>query len=290
MCIVSAIITTRNRSNLLKRAIESVLSQTYKDIECIVVNDASSDNTEWICTEHPVKYIYISPAESRGGNYARNLGVKASQGEYCAFLDDDDYWLPTKIEKQVALIEAKKCDLVYCERRYEIVKADDIIYKEQVSSMLNRNGDLSRIILQQIVTTTSCIMVRRKTLLDVGMFDEKLNFWQEYELTIRLAQHTHFYCVPECLIVYRVDAKDKRRLTNKYYEWRKSVEYIYEKHKLLYRKLNFIEWQRVKLNYDNDAIARTAASGLVLRNIWYRFKINTIYLPLRIYSRIVSIR
>ena len=100
--LVSAIITTHNRKDLLKRAIDSVFAQTYPNIELIVVDDASNDGTSEMCDDNRINYIFIPKLESHGGNYARNLGIKASKGEYCAFLDDDDYWLPTKIEKQVA--------------------------------------------------------------------------------------------------------------------------------------------------------------------------------------------
>ena len=75
--LVSAIITTHNRVELLKRAIDSVFSQTYKTVECIVVDDASEDGTREYCeTQKNIKYIIISKEESKGGNYARNLGVK----------------------------------------------------------------------------------------------------------------------------------------------------------------------------------------------------------------------
>lgn len=96
MKLVSAIITTHNRLSLLKRAVESALSQTYKNIEVIVVDDASTDGTPEYCNELPLRYIYIPKEESRGGNHARNLGILAAKGEYVAFLDDDDYWLPRK--------------------------------------------------------------------------------------------------------------------------------------------------------------------------------------------------
>lgn len=125
---VSAIITTHNRKVLLKRSIESVFSQTYPNIELIVVDDASTDGTDDYCKVLSLRYIYISKQESKGGNYARNLGIKAATGEYVAFLDDDDYWLPSKIEKQVTLLENSDCELVYCGRRLEIISKDNIKY------------------------------------------------------------------------------------------------------------------------------------------------------------------
>ena len=88
---VSAIITTHNRLELLKRAINSVKTQTYPNIECIIVSDNSSDGTDEYCSSlDDVIFISIPSKESRGGNYARNLGIKKSKGEYVAFLDDDD--------------------------------------------------------------------------------------------------------------------------------------------------------------------------------------------------------
>ena len=130
--LVSAVITTHNRKDLLKRAIDSVFTQTYQPIELIVVDDASDDGTrDEFGANAKFQYIYVPQRESKGGNYARNLGIKASKGKYCAFLDDDDYWLPTKIEKQVQLIEQRNCDLVYCGRRNELVGKSDVRYVDR---------------------------------------------------------------------------------------------------------------------------------------------------------------
>lgn len=206
--LVTAIITTHNRKKLLKRAVESVFKQTYANIELIVVDDASTDGTDEYCQALPLQYIYIPKEESKGGNYARNQGVKAAKGEYVAFLDDDDYWLPEKIKKQVALIEEKDCELVHCGRRLELVQSDgSVVYKDTQPNPFHY-GDMKKKILLTICTTTTCILAKRRALFDVGLFDENLRFWQEYELTIRLAQRKPFYFVNEPLSVYRVDTKD----------------------------------------------------------------------------------
>lgn len=268
--LVSAIITTHNRKNLLCRAISSVFSQTYSPIELIVVDDHSDDETSTVCKDSRITYIYIPKEESKGGNYARNLGVKASNGEYCAFLDDDDYWLPTKIEKQVAIIEKNDCELVHCGCRKEYVEQVGTRYSEVLPHPLY-SGDLSRRILYTICTTTSCILVKRKALFDIGLFDEDLKFWQEYELTIRLAQRKPFYFVDEALLVYRVDTQDKNRLTNKYYEWCKATKYIRQKHAVLYSKLNFKEQLKVKDLIWRDAVDRCKSSGLQGHYYFYKF-------------------
>ena len=89
--LVSAIITTHNRLDLLPRAIDSVLSQSYKNIECVVVDDASTDETQNYCLNRSdIVYVRIEKEDSKGGNFARNQGILAAKGEILAFLDDDD--------------------------------------------------------------------------------------------------------------------------------------------------------------------------------------------------------
>lgn len=265
---VTAIITTHNRLELLKRAISSVLSQTYPEIELIVVDDHSDDGTKGYCSVQNFKYIHISQKESKGGNYARNLGIKNATGEYVAFCDDDDYWLPEKISKQVALIEsAPNCEMVYCGRTIERI-GDNGEPCEYFDKNPNPEfqGDMSKkILLTNCCCTTSTILATRHILNEVGLFDETLGFWQEYELTIRLAQITLFSFVDEPLSVYRTDKHDTHRLTNKYFTWRSAVKYIHEKHRVLYANLTKNEMLRVKNIIHRDAMNRCKTSGLFLR-------------------------
>ena len=167
--LVSVIITTHNRQELLSRAIESVLLQSYQNIECIVVDDASEDGTKEYCESiESINYVRISKDESKGGNYARNLGIKNALGEYIAFLDDDDYWLPEKIEKQINLLIEKQCSLVFCGRKLEYVKKNaEIFYRDDLPNSKYK-GDLSTEILMSICTTTSAIFVKRDMLFEVG--------------------------------------------------------------------------------------------------------------------------
>lgn len=266
---VSTIITTHNRERLLRRAVESVLSQSYPNIELIVIDDNSSDGTKDYCASMPdIKYVYIAPEESKGGNYARNKGIAAATGEYVAFLDDDDYWLPEKIEKQVELIERTGCGLVYCGFLKEVV-TKDIVKHSEVYPLQENRGDMSVKILTTIPTTTSNILVTAKALKDVSFFDESLRFWQEYELLIRLSKITSFDFVNEVLAVYRIDTTDSVRLTNKYDAWKKAVEYIYFKHKDRYSKLNTIEKLYARALVWNDARKRSKASGK--KTLWLMY-------------------
>ena len=102
---VSVIIPTRNRYSFVPRAIQSVLNQTYQDFEVLVVDDASDDHTDEIVKGFSDERItYIHHEVKRGGSAARNTGIKFSKGEFIAFLDDDDQWLPEKLQCQMHLL------------------------------------------------------------------------------------------------------------------------------------------------------------------------------------------
>ncbi|MCF0178170.1 MAG: glycosyltransferase family 2 protein, partial [Bacteroidales bacterium] len=283
--LVSAVITTHNRPELLKRAVESVLQQTYPNIELIVVDDKSVPGTNDFCKAMPLTYIYIPAAESKGGNHARNVGINHAQGEYIAFLDDDDCWMPSKIEKQVELMERMNCPLVYCGMKKEIVSKKGISYKDRLPNP-QYFGDMSR----KILTTISCclsstMLIKKSILVEAGMFDETLDFWQDYELSIRIAQMGEFHFVNEPLILYRINKKDKARLTNKYFRWLEAVRYIRKKHRKLFEKLSNREKITVRFQFCYDAADRCGAEGLVLRK--WRYKIEVIFLKvlLRLYPR-----
>lgn len=279
MIKVSAIITTHNRLQLLKRAIDSVLKQSYANIELIVVDDHSTDGTvEW-CQNNGIN-ILRSP--ERGGNKARNFGILNSTGDYIAFLDDDDVWFPTKIAKQIELAETSGSGVIYCGLKKSIKLETGWKYEEIYPIPLNQ-GDVSLRILQEIFTVTSALMVSRKSLEEAGLFDERLGFWQEYELSIRLAQFTNFSAVNEILVDYLVDLADQNRLTNKYAEWKKSVRRIHRKHRSLYRKLSPLEKIAAKRVEIWDGVRRSSNAGLDMRRRYNLLQLKLSFIAERLF-------
>jgi len=105
MPLVSAIITTRNRCSFLPRAVDSVLAQTFKDFELIVVDDASTDATGNVISGYGGLCRAVRIDSSRGANHARNRGLSVARGRLGPYLDDDDRWPPRKLERQVAALE-----------------------------------------------------------------------------------------------------------------------------------------------------------------------------------------
>lgn len=253
--LVSAVITTHNRLAYLKRAIDSVFSQTYPNIECIVVSDNSNDGTDEYCQKrNDISYISIPKNESRGGNYARNLGIKSAKGKYVAFLDDDDAWLPTKIEKQVSLLKEKKCECVYCLRISEKVVDGKVVGRSMEKTTYTLEGDISKKIFRHYITSTSCILVTKSILDRIGGFDEGLFKIQEYELLIRISQLTHiYYYHGEPLVVYTQNISDKYRISNDPTKLPVARRYVEDKHKLLlrraglYNRIIHYDWMCVSL-------------------------------------------
>lgn len=260
--LVSAIIVTHNRKELLVKAIRSVQKQTYPNIELIVVDDASDDGTMELLTELSQKqgfqYIRISKEESKGGNYARNTGIRASKGEYIALLDDDDEWLPEKISKQAQFLdENSDYGVVTCLRIFEY----EMKRRVKVDTSNKPVGDLHAKILYHFSFYTSDFMAQRELLFEVGLFDEDLKIWQDYELSIRICQKAKVARLSEYLVLYRVITSDKARLTNNVDAWKNAVTYINKKHKKLIMALSDEEKKERELLIAKDGALRSNNIG-----------------------------
>ncbi len=279
----SVVITTKNRKKLLENAIQSVLAQTVTDIECIVVDDASTDGTqEAYANDSRVIYVRIDAKDSRGGNYARNQGVARATGEYIAFLDDDDVWLPNKLEKQLALCQEHPGSVIFCGRTFKRVSSEGeklhVVIPPQKFS-----GDLSRLIRTTYVTSTSCLFFPRLLLDKVGNFDEKLTFWQEYELCIRLAQVAEFHFVPEALVTCLDEVNVKARVSNNVLNWKENTSYIRNKHQALYNELTFMENWAYHATLMKDAFRRHQRAGKKGKTFYYGvIRLFVEYLPSKI--------
>lgn len=258
--LISIIITTHNRTELLIQAIESVKTQSYSNFECFIIDDASDVDVRRTVSgviDHRFTIVRIEKEESGGSNYARNKGISLANGVYTAFLDDDDTWEPTKLEKQIDVLhnspEVKVC---YCLRKF--------VYSNGGSTLENfsaeQEGDCSNQIFYNIIGTTSSLMIETQ-LLKEEMFDEELKFWQEYDLMIRLCQKTQVVCIKEHLVNYLINFNDKHRKTNKYDEWLQSVKYIDSKYKSHIERLCSSEIDKKQRLFYQDACNRLYSAG-----------------------------
>lgn len=204
MKVISVIIPTRNRAALLSEAIKSVLAQegagSLFDLDVVVVDDCSSDATSSVVGGFP-DVRYIRNDKCRGGAATRNMGIKASRGEYLAFLDDDDLWLPYKLALQMPVLDGKpELGLVYSQL---IVRFENRawIWPEAARA---RSGKVFRSMLMGNFLSIPSVLVRRNALEAAGYCDENLQAWVDYDLWLRLAQICSFQFVRGPVAIYRL--------------------------------------------------------------------------------------
>ncbi|MCB9450364.1 MAG: glycosyltransferase [Anaerolineaceae bacterium] len=198
--LASVIIPTFNRSALLREAVDSALAQNYRPLEVIVVDDGSTDDTAELMAAYGDGVRYIRQANA-GVSAARNHGFSVSKGAFVAFLDDDDRYLPQKIERQVAYIQAHPAvGLVHS--RYLLGNAAGQV----VGRMgLLSEGDVLKELLHRNFLWMSAPLIRRDVLEKVGGFDEALSTAADYDLWLRIADAGYpFGCVQEPLGIYRL--------------------------------------------------------------------------------------
>lgn len=184
MPFVSVIIPSYNRKNVLERAIRSVLAQTFTDYELIVVDDGSDDDTsnlELLKTQKKVHFLRLSL--KHGVSKARNFGVSNSKGQWIAFLDSDDEWLPQKLEKQVNWIK--------CNPQYRIVQTNEIWIRNGKRVNIPKThrkfqGDLFEASLLRCMITPSSVMIKHELFNEVGGFNESLPACEDYDLWLRI--------------------------------------------------------------------------------------------------------
>lgn len=229
---LSVIIPTYNRANTIVRAIQSVLDQCIGDTEIIVVDDASTDDTERrVRSLDDERIRYIRHETNRGAPAARNTGIRAATSDLIAFQDSDDEWLPAKLAKQMALFQAggKDVDVVYCGFWRQSLNARTYIPEPQVKQ---RDGNILQQLLGGNFVSTQTLMLRRQCFEKSGLFDEDMPRFQDWELAIRLARHFAFHLVDEPLVIAYETAGNIS--SNDAAGWR-ALEMILEKHNDLYQ-------------------------------------------------------
>lgn len=202
---VSVIIPTYNRANYVVEAIESVFNQTYRNMETIVIDDGSTDDTQEKISQlrDRIKYIY---QDNRGPAIARNWGIRASQGEFIAFLDSDDVWLAEKLELQIGLLESRReVGLVYSDAFRSYGNTGIIEKDTEFVRLKPYAGWTFGHLFRDNFIHTSTVVVRKRCLEEVGVFDEGGNFVpaEDYDLWLRIAARYQIDYINKPLIKYR---------------------------------------------------------------------------------------
>lgn len=203
---VSIIIPTYNRAKLLADAVKSLQQQTYENIEIIIVDDCSTDNTaETVERMDDGRILYVKHDVNRGGSEARNTGLMHATGSYIGFLDSDDQWQPDKLERQLAVFrEEPEIGVVYTGMK---VYQGSYLVKEVIPKY--RGDLLAKLVESNCIYTTSSILVKREVMEKVGGFDSSLPSCQDWDLYLRLAQVSRFGFVEDSLVLYHLHPGDR---------------------------------------------------------------------------------
>jgi glycosyltransferase involved in cell wall biosynthesis len=184
--LVSAVVATYNRVDLVAQTLDSILAQSYPNLEVIVVDDGSTDGTGEMIPERYGDRVRYFHQDNAGPSAARNRGIEQARGEYIAFLDDDDLWLPTKIEQQVAALE-RAPDCAVCYTRCGVLTSDGRQTEEIYAvSDEGRSGDVFSLVLRRTAMLLPTVLVRRAALDEVGVFDPALAIGEDTDLFLRL--------------------------------------------------------------------------------------------------------
>jgi glycosyltransferase involved in cell wall biosynthesis len=198
---ISIILPTYNYGNFLGGALRSVLAQTYPDLELLVIDDGSTDDTAHVVApflaDGRVRYLR---QPNRGPGAARNRGIDQAHGEFIAFVDADDRWLPTKLEKQIALFEAQPdLGLIYTRRLVIDAEGWQLAWREPP---MYRGHVLPQLFRDNFICFSSTL-VRRAALVEVGGFSSDAGHSEDYHLLLRLTARYAVDYVNEPLVLYR---------------------------------------------------------------------------------------
>lgn len=238
---ISIITPTYNSSKFVERTIKSVLTQTYTDWEYLIIDDHSTDNTVELINKFAKKdsriKFYSTSQNSGGPALPKNVGIENAKGEYVAFLDHDDEWLPEKLEKQLKVFSKSKDEKLGLVSCFLNIRDNEgkLLYKHKK----NYRGDVIKQLANgNFIVTSSCVMTKLNILKEVGLFDNKLKTSDDWDMWLRISQSEYnFEYVPEYLINYNIHGKNAyTKNVNK--NDKEEFIILYKKHNEIFLKYN----------------------------------------------------
>lgn len=206
----SVIIPAYNCEKFVGEAIESVFNQTYLDLEIIVIDDGCTDSTKSVIKQYVSdKLVYIFQ-ENQGVSTARNRGIDIAKGEYIAFLDCDDLWLPEKLEKQLELLEKKPQIALVFSDCYIIDSAGNILKRSFDKGRPPRGEVFNELLMENFIPIPT-VVIRKKVFERIGGFDARFGIAADYHLTLRVAESFTIDFIDIPLAKYRIHQSNMSR-------------------------------------------------------------------------------
>ena len=221
---ISVVIPTYNRVELLKRSIDSVINQTIKPFEIIIVDDGSNDGTEAMVKKN-YDSLKLIKQKNKGVSAARNSGIKASSGEWICFLDSDDEWKNNKLEKQITAVAKNSAYKFFHSNEIWIKNGKRINQKKKHKKY---GGDIFKKCLDMCRISPSAVLIDKNIFEEIGFFNENLVVCEDYELWLRICDKYEVFFIDEPLIIkygghqgqlsYSIDSIEYHRI--------KALEYL----------------------------------------------------------------
>ncbi len=224
---ISVIIPAYNREKSIERAIQSVLSQNYQEFEIVVVDDASSDGTKTVVADISAKdkrITYLRHEINKGGQAARNTGIKASNGDWITFLDSDDFLTEKSLESRMLLARKNSVSVVH---------SDCLFLKDDENLSLFGVSKISGFIYKSLLCSPGPIvfpglLISREAIESIGFLDEDIKAYQEWDTVIRLSKHYEFAFLDEPTFVY--DCRGNDTMSKNLLAGAEGYRQIFEKH------------------------------------------------------------
>jgi len=236
--MISIVIPTYKRPDFLERLLKSIANQTFKDFEVIVIDDNSPNYEEYLPVIEKYKKIFkefkfLRNSENKGAPYSRNKGIKETKYDLIALVDDDDEWLPKKLEKQFEIFKSNNENLGLVYTWTNAIDEDgNIVYKYRNEI----EGNPKKEILKECFIPSPSVMVKKKAIIDAGLFDEKMPSCQDWDMWTRIIMKGYdVKVIKEVLTIYHKHGRESIGLSKKAKD---GYKMFYKKH-LKYFMYNF---------------------------------------------------
>lgn len=248
---ISVVIPVFNGADTIYSCVRSVIMQSFQDIEVIIVDDCSTDNTSDIVEQIDDPRIRLIKHEvNKGACAARNTGVQASQSDWIAFQDSDDEWLVSKLDKLWAAIQAQGHDLIGAYSSMVVIDKRALSDKRRLKtrhvppykySLRELTDGLASLSLYTNVVSTQTLVVRKSAIIEIGLFDEHLRSLQDWDLVLRLSHKGRIAYIDEPLVVQYIKESGITRNSSFYIDSRERI--MQERNALFEQDSNALAFQ-----------------------------------------------
>ena len=286
--LISVVIPTYNRAHKIEQAIRSVQNQTFQDWELIISDDGSKDNTREVVKkfmQSDARIHYIHQEVNRGAQAARNRGIKEAKGEWIAFLDSDDTWLPESLERRLGVAKKENVSVVHSDA-----------YIQHENKPLERywlpewKGDIYKKIISKEGPMFQALLVKKEALEKINLLDENIVAYQEWDTSIRLAKHFEFGFEPAPTFIYDYTCRDS--ISRDGVRAAQGYEQIFKKifwnifflagpSTLAYHFVRMADWYKEgkdEVNYQrcrkNELICKLLSPKMIFRKLKILFKLS----------------